>query len=237
MKKDDLELYALGYVVKDKNEDETYIKAYPISKIPTASGELSIDEIVTTTATDLADGNINIVMNKSHTIECEWVNQGDSNRISAPDVCKGEMVFIYNINGQDKFWWDTLFTKPEYRKREKVLYFFSNKGEIDTSDAVLEKGYFILVDTRNKVLHLHTADNDGEFTTFDISIDTNKGSLLIVDGKNNSVELASHEDSLLVNTNSKVVVNTKDAIVNATATTKVTTGKCTIISDFCEINP
>ena len=236
MAKEELTLYALGYVVTDKAEDEHYIKVYPVSTIPTSSGELSIDEVVVTAATDFLEGNLNVVVNKSSTIECEWFNQGDSNRLTAPDVCKGEIVFVYNIHGQDKFWWDTAFTKPEYRKREKVLHFFSNKGEIDTED-YLSKGYFLLVDTRNKMIHLHTADNDGELTSYDISLNTLKGSLLITDGKSNSIELASHKDTLIINTNANVEVNTKNAIVNAATSTKVTTGKCTIISDFCEINP
>ncbi len=237
MVKEELILYAMAYVSQDKKEDDHYIKAYPISTIPTASGELSLDEILVTATSDLLDGNINVVVNKSNNIECEWLNQGDSNRLTAPDVCKGEIVFIYNFHGQDKYYWDTVFNKPEFRKREKVLYFFSNKGEIDDSEGHMSKGYFLLVDTINKKLHLHTAENDGEFTSFDLSLDTQKGSLLVIDGRGNSMEIASHEDGFIVNTNSHVTVNTKSAIVNAENEVKVTTKQCTIISEQCDINP
>lgn len=237
MSKEQLTLYALAYVSQDKKEDDHYIKAYPISTIPTASGELSLDEVLVTTASDLLDGNINVIINKSNNIECEWLNQGDSNRLTAPDVCKGEIVFIYNFHGQDKYYWDTVFNKPEYRKREKALYFFSNKGEIDNSEGHMSKGYFLLIDTRNKMIHLHTADNDGELTSYDISLDTAKGSLMILDGKGNSVELASHSDSLIINTNANVEVNTKNALVNASELAKIETKQCTIISEQCDINP
>jgi len=230
-------LYGMGIVVNDKIEDDLYVKVYPISKIPTATGELSKEEEVATASMDMLGGNINVIINKSHTIDCKWVNQGDSNRLSAPDVCKGEIVYIYNYNGQDNYWWDTVFTKPEYRKREKAFYFFSNKGEIDSSSSFLEKGYFLLVDTINKLTHFHTASNDGKLTTYDISIDTKKGSLLISDGRNNSLELVSHKDGLIINTNATVEVNTKKATVNASESVNVNTSQCTIKSDFCSINP
>jgi len=250
-KKDVLALVAMGYVSKDKEEDDFFISLYPVSLIPTAVGDVSIDDQVTTSTANLLGENVSVVTNKSNIIEAEWVNQGDSNRISAPDVCMGEIVHVYNISGQDKYWWDTIFVKTAYRKKEKALFFFSNKDKIDESASMLEKGYFMLIDTYNKITQLHTANNDGEHTTYDLSIDGTKGSLIIADGKGNKIDLESKQDALFINTNKKVHVTTPEAIVSCdtslveattsadikTETCTITATQCTIDSKQCDINP
>lgn len=241
--KDVIALVAMGYVAKDKEEDDFFISLYPVSLIPTAVGDVTLDDQVTTSTASLMGENINVVTNKSNIIEAEWINQGDSNRISAPDVCMGEIVHVYNINGQDKYWWDTVFVKTSYRKREKALFFFSNKDKIDESPSMLEKGYFLLIDTYNKITQLHTANNDGEHTTYDLSIDGNKGSLIITDGKGNKIDLESKDDTLFINTNEKVHVTTKKAIIScdtslveATTSADIKTDTCTIKAKLCTID-
>lgn len=231
-------LYSLAYVTADKVEGSRFIEAYPITTVSTANGDLSVSEEIVTDAIDDDGKATSVVINKSNKITSEWYNDGSSNSLEAPMVTKGEIVKLYVLNEQDKFWWKTMFTKPEYRKREKSLFFFSNKGEImDASEDVMSKGYFALVDTINKKIHLHTADNDGELCTYDISLDTKKGSLLIIDGKKNLIELASHKDELIATTNSKITLNTKTATVNATDKTEVNTDYCIINSKLCDINP
>ncbi len=232
------ELYAIGYVTADKVEDSLDITVYPVSNIPTRSGDLSDNLEEVSALTDMDGGAISVVIDKTDKITCTWYNDGDSNLLSPPMVTKGEIVKVYRIAGQNIFRWKTMFNKPEYRKREKHLLFFSNKGHIvDTAEEALNLGYFLLIDTINKKITLHTSDNDGELCTYDLQLDTKKGRLLLIDGRKNSVELASHKDGLIINTNDHVTVNTVYATIKAEEKAEINTKYCLIKSDLCDINP
>lgn len=229
-------LIGTGYVVEDKIEDSNMIKVYPVSSIPTNGPEF-LEELETVKTTTIDGEVINIAVNKTNTYECYWLNDGNSNSLLAPMICKGEIVELYKYAGQDIVYWKTIFTKPEYRKREKSLFFFSNKSVIDMTKSVLSKGYFMLVDSINKVSHFHTSDNDGELCTYDVSLNSRKGSLLVKDGRNNSIELVSHKDGLEVKTNQFVRVTTVEAEVNASKQATINTDYCLVKSNLMDINP
>lgn len=232
------ELYVIGYVASDKLEDSLDIEVYPISTLPTRTGDLSENLEEVTAMVDAEGGAINVVINKTDKLTCTWYNDGDSNLLSPPMVTKGEIVKVYRIAGQNIFRWKTMFNKPEYRKREKYLLFFSNKGEIvETAEEALDLGYFLLIDTINKKIQLHTADNDGELCTYDVQLDTKKGRLLIMDGRRNFIELASHKNGLSIFTNEYVDITTTYATINAKEKAEINTKYCLIKSDLCDINP
>jgi len=207
-----LKMFSLGYVAKDIPEDEVYIDIYPIELHPNIDGEITTPNPIEHDAVD-SDGNIDsLVVIKTTLIKAKWVPFGDTNRLEPPTVCKGETVVLYRYGDTDKYYWTTLYNELDKRKLEKRTIILSNKQsiEIDNSE-LLEKTYYVTIDTINKSIHLHTDDSDGEYTTYDIAIDTASGVLTVIDGKENMIELNSSEDTLTINTNSKINTNTTDA--------------------------
>lgn len=232
--------FSLGYVVEDKAEDSFEILVYPIEAIPTADGQLSFDKNDSLLIKDRDGNNIATKYEESSNIKCYWYPNGEQNRVTAPDVCKGDIVEIYTYGEQDKYFWSVYAHNRGLRKREKVLFFFSNKEGIggDSSNA-----YFYLFDTRNKKVHFHTANNDGEACGYDMLWNTASGIMTISDTLNNSIELKSTEGKLTINTNEKIILNTKEATVNCEKSTinasnscDINTSKMTIKSDMCYIN-
>lgn len=232
--------FGLGYVVDDKIEDSFEINVYPIEVIPTAEGQLSYDKNDSLIVKDRDGNSIATKYDKSNTITCTWYPNGEQNRISAPDVCKGDIVEIYTYGEQNVYFWSVYAHNRGLRKREKVLYFFSNKEGIGGDST---NGYFFLWDTRNKKIHLHSANNDGEPCGYDLLFNTSDGILTVSDTVNNSIELKSMEGKLSINTNEKIILNTKEATVNcenstinASKSCDIKTSKMTISSDMCYIN-
>jgi phage baseplate assembly protein gpV len=96
-----------------------------------------------------------------------------------------------------------------------------------------ETSYWFEVDTLNKYVKLHTSDNDGELTTYDITLNTKEGSLEIKDGVGNSVLMNSSEGSLTATMNSKVTLKAPEIVLDGDVTTTGTqaiVGKATLQS-------
>lgn len=233
-KESKLKLYAIGYIAKDIEEDSMFVDIFPAESINTHEGELNDQSIVNTTTKDIEGNVLTIAVDKSRLITAKWLPLNQSNRVTPPNVCKGETVIIYNYAGTDDYYWNTMYAEPDLRKREKATYYFSNKGSIE--DGWEDKAYTFTIDTINKYIKLHTADNDGELTTYDLTINTEEGIITLIDGKDNSVELNSDSDILTINTNMGLNINTMN-IVTTSATSTHVTGAYTLKSGICNINP
>jgi phage baseplate assembly protein gpV len=76
--------------------------------------------------------------------------------------------------------------------------------------------YWLEVDTKNKSVKFHTAMNDGEYTEYDITINTKDGTLKVTDKKNNYIYLESKKDTITVNTNKDIIAKASASVtVNA----------------------
>lgn len=231
--------YGLGMVVSDKVEDSYDIEVYPIENIPTASGELSVSDSGSATVKDNAGNSVSVAYEKGNIIPCTWYPNGEQNRISAPDVCKGDLVEIYTFGDTDKYYWSVFSHNADLRKREKVMYVFSNKGSVGS---IADKSYFLLVDTINKKTHYHTSDNDGEAVAFDFLFDGTVG-VTLTDSLGNSIVLESINGKLNITTTADIVLNTKNvevnctsSVINASASCDIKTSTMTISSDVTYIN-
>lgn len=195
-----LKPYSLGYVTRDIKEDNQYCDFFPVERLPGFTGVIdeSTPEIATTT--DI-DGKISVVkIDKSVKIMAKWFNNGDSNRLTPPNICKGETVMLYRYSNTDKYYWSTIFNELDLRKLEKATYVFSNKRTI-ADKSKLDKVYYFTVDTINKFVKLFTDASDGELTTYDIEINTKDGILTIIDGLGNMIQMDSSEDTYNVKFN------------------------------------
>lgn len=183
--------YSIGIVVEDKPEGTDYIKVSPME-------ELSIQD-----SGNIADNESSFKGNKGSTsssdfttqhtgksfVRAKWNSMGNGNRTSAPDVVAGESVILMKYGNVDEYFWDEIGREPSLRRLENVLYSFSNlSGGKGSTDFDKDTSYWVQVNTKDKFVHIHTADNDGEACTWDIRIDTGEGSLRIEDGLGNLVD-------------------------------------------------
>jgi hypothetical protein len=211
-----LKLFSLAIVSEDKKLGSNDILAYPTEHLAEHEGTLADKEEMKTETKSESNSVTQSVSEKEVTLNAQWVNIGSSNRITAPDVRKGETVLLFKYGSTDRYFWTTFFIENDLRRKEAVLYLFGN--EVNFGDMLdKDNSYWFLIDTINKVLQLHTSNNDGETTTYDIKIDTKNGSLQIIDGRGNEIILDSKKDTLTINV-PNVKVNSKSVIVNSKET-------------------
>lgn len=206
-----LNFFSLGIVAQDKVKDDYDIYVIPIEAVPTITGDIS--ERIRVTAENIdSEGNItSIEVEKKKYIKAEWLPYGAFNRISPPDVTKGMTVAIYNYAGTDDYYWNTLYFELDLLKQEKVTYMWSNKPQARPKGAdLLKDTYYLVVDTFDKYIRLHTANTNGEAVSYDIEIDAANGVFTIQDSKSNKIELLSQEDTLNLNLNKSININAGD---------------------------
>lgn len=153
-------------------------------------------------------------------IIAKWIPLGQSNRITSPDVIKGETVMLFRVSDTDEYYWTPLMREPGIRRQETVLYAFGNLPTgLEAWDK--ETSYWLEVSTHDKYAHLHTAKNDGEPFEYDIKLDTQAGVLTITDNAGNNIILDSSSNKLTINTNVDVEVNTQNVTINASEKTTI----------------
>ena len=211
--------YCYGEVAANKPEDTNIIEVFPKELMYDLNGEISnTSENVTINRTS-ADGKVKVdKASAKNTIPARWLGLGGSNRVSSPDVRKGETVLVFRYGTNDDYYWEPITTETTKRGKETVTYLFKNT---DSQDEVNENNsYFLTYSTRHKFVHLHTSKNDGEPVAFDIKLNTKKGIFTLTDSRGNLIDLKSVEDYLKFKTNKKIDLETNEC--NIIAKTKLT---------------
>ena len=207
-----LQPWGIGQVAKDILEDEFYVDIYPIELHPNKAGEVTTQDTLDGVVNDISGNVESIIVMKSSLIKAKWLADSDTNRLEPPTVCRGETVKLYRAD-TGRYYWVPLFNELHLRKLEKRTIILSNKRTIGAKgDSLLKKAYYLTVDTINKYLRLHTDDSDGEYTTYDIEINTKDGTFILVDGKGNTIVIDSQTDSILTSVLNEMVNKSKYTI-------------------------
>ena len=243
--------YSIGIVVKDIVPGQDTITVSPIEHLNVQKDQPLDSSSVTNQGTldsPINSNSFNTEIKSSGNITAKWINLGGSNRITAPDVYKGETVILYKYENVDEYYWSTVFREPTLRKQETVVTAYSNE-KAPMKEFNPDSSYWTMFDTRGKKVQLHTSKNDSEPVTYDATIDTKKGTLeLFRDSNGNYMLLNSVDKSLLVYLLEKIQI--KDQAGDSITITKgsnsieITSGKSvtiktkntTVISENTTIN-
>ena len=206
-----LSIYSVGIVAANKELNSREIEVTPVEHMPMINGEVN-DNIssIETKGTKQDGSSYESSAPATNSIRAEWLPLGSANRLTPPDVRRGEYVAVYKYGDHDKYYWVTLKDDINLRKRETVVYCYSNTSE-EATNAGPESTYFIEISTHKKLITLHTSENDGELTTYDIQLNTKDGYFVLVDGLGNVFRINSKEESFLMqNTSGNFVLLEKD---------------------------
>jgi len=200
-----LKLYSLGIVVENKPVGSDFVLVSPIEVLnvqPSGSIKEST-ALFEGTLKNSSGKNFTTELTASNYIKAKWLALGHSNRITSPDVVKNETIILFKFGDIDEYYWTTIFREVELRRQETVLYGYSNlKSGISPFDK--STSYWLEVDTKKKSVKFHTAMNDGEYTEYDIQINTKEGTFLLTDKKGNRFFLESQKDKFTINARGEI---------------------------------
>lgn len=164
---------------KETNTDE--IMVYVPSLFPQAEGRMVANaERVERTSVNAAGETVRSTSLKSNSIPAKWRKMDDSNRITAPDVREGSTVGIYQVPGQNVYYWSLQGVNPDTFRMETVMYGWNaNPNLTENSEFNVDNFYGLVVDTRNGLMQLRTSEANKEATVADIQLNTTDGTLTL----------------------------------------------------------
>lgn len=186
-----MRFFSAGIVAANKPLKSKEIEVTPVEQLTMLDGFLDDQRDTYDVKGQDANGqNYSSKLQMANSIKASWVPFGASNRLTAPDVRRGEMVMIYQFGDADKYYWNTLKADNDLRKLETVVWAFSaTRDEGAKTDA--NHSYYFEVSTHKKIVALHTSQADGERWGYDVQIDADKGRVIITDTINNKILLDS----------------------------------------------
>lgn len=227
--KSGLHLYSVGIVAKDKPLD-----TYEIDVIPIETNHMFNDEVDKTekeekvTSANSAGTKIPITSKTSQTIKATWMALGSGgNRVSAPDVRKGESVNLWRYKDTEEYFWEKHYTETELRRLERVLHMYGGHSNVGVRNDA-ENSYWTLISTIDKLLQLHTSRADGEPFGWDFKLDTKRGVFSVTDNSGITCTFNAEERTTTLEVEDKVITLTKEFLVKATTQTYFDTPETTM---------
>lgn len=190
--------YSIGVVAQNKVLSSNEIEVTPIEELPFVDGELTAEPVTETTTATNADGSTySSTAVTSVALKAKWLPISNTNRMTSPDVRRGEYVMIYRYGETDQYYWCALKDDMSLRKLETVVYAWSGTTDeaVPTDSSNM---YFFEVSTHRKVVHFHTSKSNGEPYMYDLQIDTDTGKFTFTDDIGNYIFLDSAENRIML---------------------------------------
>jgi hypothetical protein len=239
-----LHLYSLGILATNKPLASDEIEVFPIEVSMMVDGELSDNrEKLAASASDNDGSAYSVEVDTANTIKATWLHLGRGNRVTSPDLRRGDPVVVWRFGDTDKFYWEER-DDLNLRRLETVLWRFSATKE-EGATLTDKNSYYVEVSTHKKLIHIHTSEANNEYCGFDLQINTDEGFIqfqdtkentILLNAKENQIELQNGDGSFFNMIGKKLFIQTDDLIdiktktLNVTATditTKSTTNKLT----------
>ena len=216
-----LRFYSIGIVAANKALNSNIIEVTPIEELTMIDGYIdSTTTKQTANGVDASGNSYSSTVNTGNSIQAEWIRLGDSNRMTSPDVRRGESIIIYQFGDADKYWWTTLKNDSKLRKLETVVWGISaTPNEGDNADATTM--YYVEFSSHTKSITLHTSQANGEQWGYDIQIDAANGKIIFKDTNQNFIKLDSLAESIRMMNASGSFVDITKAIATINTTDQI----------------
>jgi len=240
--------YSLGIVAANKKLSSDYIEVVPVEHFSFVDGEITDNkEELEEESQTFTEEKWKVKLDTTPSIMARWLSLANTNRITSPDVRRGEVVMIYQFGDADEYWWTDLLTDDKKtrktRRLETVVFAISNNPKENTPDDS-DSTYWVEFSTHRQIVHLHTSKSNKEPFEYDIQINTKDGRIVIKDDDENYIFLDSAErriklhnkdtsyvdidkKDITLHSLNKVHVKTKHFIVDAKETITTDTKKYT----------
>lgn len=193
MKLSQLRPYSIGIAAENKELKATTLEVTPIEDLSMLDGEINSDKTKETVSSQDSEGAAyDVATSSANSVKAEWLPMGSSNRLTPPDVRRGESIVLWRFADSDKFFWMTLKDDMRLRKLETAVYAWSG-----TKDENAKMGgdtyYFFEISTHRGLVHFHTTKSNGEPFGYDVQINTKDGFIKFQDDAGNFFILDSKE--------------------------------------------
>lgn len=217
-----LRFYSIGRVAANKKRGSYIIEAVPVETLPNLSGEITDNKTTTSAKIESVDGSDakEIDVDSTSSVMAEWLPLGQTNRITAPDVRRGEFVVLVKYGDVDVIYWMELKAQHVLRRRETVTWIFSNEAE-ENKPLTEDNVYMVTVSTHDKHITISTTKSDGEPFAYTLQLNTKEGFFVLQDDADNYFFLDSKNRRIKLHNSDKTLVELDKRVVNIKALDEV----------------
>lgn len=212
-----------GIVSSTKDTNTNEIMVYLPGFFPGAEGRVQTNAVeVENVAVNDSGDRVSAKTMRSNAVPATWRNMGDNNRITAPDVREGSQVAIYQIAGQNRYYWTLDGVNANTFRLETVFYGWSaNPNVNEEADFDIDNFYIFKVSTHDGLIALRTSMANKEKTAFDVQINTkdglisvagNEGNYFVMDDMRHSLSYQNADGSIVDIEKEKMSVQVPDSI-------------------------
>lgn len=187
-----LKRYSIGVVAENKPLDVTTLNVTPVEVLSGLDGEIQLSpEDKVSEGVDADGKSYQVRATTDITLTADWLPLG-SNRVSAPDMRRGELVEIYRVADNDTFYWRDMGLRPDLRRLETVIWAFNGSPDNGPGNGIdPARCYFFEVSTHTGQVNLSTSQANGEACTYALQFNTRDGQVTLEDNVGNSFHLDS----------------------------------------------
>lgn len=181
----------VGVSASNKEIRSKEIQVTPTEWLPMHDGEMTSNPTKMAFKTTDVDGNESqgaILLDQ--TIKATWL-PGGSNRMTAPDIRRGEHVSIWASDTDDKFYWKELGTDDHLRKLETIIIGVSNTTDESVTELNKDNTYWIELSTHSKRIAFSSSKSNGEAYQHELFIDTDNSEFTYTDDIGNLINVQS----------------------------------------------
>jgi hypothetical protein len=191
-----LQVFTYGTAAENLALNSYDLEITPLEHMPMTDGEQTTNSnTATTQGTDLSGAQYQTQMTSSGTIKATWLPLGQPNRMTPPNVRRGEEVVVYRFGDADKYYWNTARNDLTFRRLETVVWAIS---AVATEGVKCDQTntYFIEFSSHKKTITLSTSTSkvNGEKTCYTVLLDPGNGKLSIADDLDNILFLDSTQN-------------------------------------------
>ena len=210
-------LYSLGVAAENLPLNSTELNVLPKETMSGFDGDLQVNPLEAKTKAKDSQGHQQEFSVKTDTvITAEWM-PSEGNRITPPNVRRGETVEIWRIGDSDQFYWKSLHTQPGLRTLESSIHAWGANPKLDNSPRTSDNSYTFEVSTHKQLVTFKTSQKNGEPFGYTFQLNTKTGQFTIEDHTHNFIHLdsAKRDIHLKNSTGSEVYINDKDIKITA----------------------
>lgn len=186
-------IYSLGVAAENKSLSSRHLAVIPHEINPGLDGEVAFNPQEQTFKGQDREGNpyeLNVV--EDATLTAEWLPLG-TNRLTPPDIRRGEPVLIYRAADTDRYYWRCMGLRDDLRRLETVIYAYNANPDANESGVNLDDCYFLEISTHEKLVTFGTSMQNGEPYTYAFQLNTGEGKFTMQDSLGNQLYLNTGE--------------------------------------------
>lgn len=210
--------YSVGRVAANKKRGSFIIEAVPVETVPNLSGEITDHEGKLPAKVPSVDGSDakDLDLSTTTSVQAEWLPWGQTNRVTAPDVRRGEWVLLFKYADADVIYWTEFKAEHILRRLETVTWIFSNERE-ENKPLTEDNVYMVTVSTHDKHITISTTKSDGEPFAYRLQLNTKEGFFTLEDDDGNYFFLNSKERHLKLRNKDESFIELNKRVINITS--------------------